>query len=47
MPSGFNTGLTTDVIEDDEIYLEYTKSKIVRGKDIELGPGCDMHYHWL
>ncbi len=42
IPLGFNTGLTTDVIEGDEIYLEYTKAKIVRGNNIELGPGCDI-----
>ena len=42
IPLGFNTGLTTDVIEGDEIYLEYTKAKIVRGNNIELGPGCNI-----
>ena len=42
IPSEFNTGLTTDVIEGDDIYLEYTKAKIVRGKDIELGQGCEI-----
>ncbi len=42
MPLGFDTGLTTDLIEGDEIYLEYTNAKIVRGNNIELGPGCDI-----
>lgn len=42
IPSEFTTGLTTDVIEGDDIYLEYTKAKIVRGKDIELGQGCEI-----
>ncbi len=39
---GFNTCLITDVIEGDEIYLEYTKAKIIRGNNIELGPGCEI-----
>lgn len=42
IPSGFNTGLTTDVVEGDEVYLEYTKAKIVRGNEIELGQGCEI-----
>ena len=41
-PYGFNTCLVTDVIEGDEIYLEYTKAKIIRGNNIELGPGCEI-----
>ena len=39
---GFNTCLLTDEIEGDEIYLEYTKAKIIRGNNIELGPGCEI-----
>jgi cytoskeletal protein CcmA (bactofilin family) len=39
---GFNTCLITDVIEGDEIYLEYTKAKIIRGNNIEIGPGCEI-----
>lgn len=42
IPSEFNTGLITDAVEGDEIYLEYTRAKVVRGKDIELGPGCEI-----
>jgi cytoskeletal protein CcmA (bactofilin family) len=42
MPFGFDTGLTTDIIEGDEIYLEYTNAKVVRGNDIELGSGCNI-----
>lgn len=48
MPFGFDTGLTTDVIEGDEIYLEYTNAKVVRGNDVELGLGCNIkliEYH--
>ena len=41
-PFGFNTCLITDVIEGDEIYLEYTTAKIIRGNNIELGPGCEI-----
>jgi cytoskeletal protein CcmA (bactofilin family) len=41
-PYGFNTCLITDIIEGDEIYLEYTKAKIIRGNNIELGPGCEI-----
>lgn len=41
-PYGFNTCLITDVIEGDEIYLEYTKAKIIRGNNVELGPGCEI-----
>lgn len=39
---GFNTCLISDVIEGDEIYLEYTTAKIIRGNNIELGPGCEI-----
>ena len=34
--------LITQTIEGDEIYLENTKAKIVRGDSIELGPGCGI-----
>ena len=39
---GFNTCLISDVIEGDDIYLEYTTAKIIRGNNIELGPGCEI-----
>jgi cytoskeletal protein CcmA (bactofilin family) len=35
-------GLVADLIEGDEIRLEYTTAKMVRGKRIILGPGCDV-----
>ena len=38
----FDIKLVTNVIEGDEIYLEYTKAKIVRGDRIEIGPGCEI-----
>lgn len=34
--------LTAQVIEGDSIYLEHTKAKVVRGKDVEIGPGCEI-----
>lgn len=34
--------LTTDLIEGDEIYLENTNAKIVRGKNITIGEGCNI-----
>lgn len=34
--------LTADIIEGDEIYLENTQAKVVRGDNIELGPGCEI-----
>ena len=39
---GFSTCLISDVIEGDDIYLEYTTAKIIRGNNIELGPGCEI-----
>lgn len=34
--------LKADIIEGDEIYLENTQSKVVRGDNITLGPGCKI-----
>ncbi len=34
--------LTTELIEGDEIYLENTNAKIVRGKNITIGEGCNI-----
>jgi cytoskeletal protein CcmA (bactofilin family) len=31
-----------DIIEGDDIYLENTHSKVVRGNNITLGPGCNI-----
>jgi cytoskeletal protein CcmA (bactofilin family) len=38
----FDSRLIANVIEGDEIYLEYTKAKIVRGDSVEIGPGCEI-----
>ncbi|MGG3923876.1 polymer-forming cytoskeletal protein [Geobacillus thermodenitrificans] len=34
--------LTAEVIEGDEIYLEYTKAAVVRGEKVTIGPGCEI-----
>lgn len=38
----FNNTLSVDTVEGDEIYLEYTRAKVVRGNNIEIGPGCEI-----
>jgi cytoskeletal protein CcmA (bactofilin family) len=35
-------GLTVETIEGDDIYLEYTKAKVVRGSNVSVGPGCEI-----
>lgn len=37
-----NPGLTVDTIEGDEIYLEYTRAKVVRGNNVTIGEGCEI-----
>jgi cytoskeletal protein CcmA (bactofilin family) len=40
--------LVAETIEGDDIYLEHTDAKIVRGDRIIIGPGCDIdviEYH--
>jgi cytoskeletal protein CcmA (bactofilin family) len=34
--------LTVDAIEGDTVYLENTRAKVVRGKDVTIGAGCDI-----
>ncbi|MGE8207081.1 cytoplasmic protein [Heyndrickxia sp. NPDC080065] len=34
--------LTTELIEGDHIYIEYTNAKVVRGNSVEIGPGCEI-----
>jgi cytoskeletal protein CcmA (bactofilin family) len=34
--------LTTELIEGDEIYLENTNAKIVRGNNVTIGEGCTI-----
>lgn len=38
----FSNTLTVDIIEGDEIYLENTRAKVVRGNNVEIGPGCEI-----
>lgn len=43
LPFGKDAGsLTAKVIEGDDIYLENTKAAIVRGKQVKIGPGCQI-----
>lgn len=39
---GSNKELTADIIEGDDVYLENTRAKVVRGNNIEIGPGCEI-----
>ncbi|HML05250.1 MAG TPA: polymer-forming cytoskeletal protein [Methanobacterium sp.] len=41
MPSGDNE-LTVDLIEGDDIYLENTIAKVVRGTNVTIGSGCKI-----
>ncbi len=34
--------LRADSIEGDDIYLEDTKAKVVRGNNVNIGPGCEI-----
>ncbi len=34
--------LSTDIIEGDDITLEFTNAKIVRGNNVTIGEGCDI-----
>jgi cytoskeletal protein CcmA (bactofilin family) len=38
----FENRLTVDTIEGDDIYLEYTTAKVVRGIRVNIGPGCEI-----
>jgi cytoskeletal protein CcmA (bactofilin family) len=37
-----NRGLSADTIEGDTIYLEHSTVKVVRGADVNIGPGCQI-----
>lgn len=37
-----NPVLTTDTIEGDNLYLENTTAKIVRGQNVKIGTGCQI-----
>ena len=38
----FGGRLVTDTIEGDDIYVEYTTAKTVRGNNVRIGDGCDI-----
>jgi cytoskeletal protein CcmA (bactofilin family) len=38
----YKTQLTTDTIEGDEIAIEHTMAKVVRGETITIGDGCEI-----
>ncbi len=40
--AGENNQLTADVIEGDDIYLENTTAKVVRGNNVTIGSGCKI-----
>ncbi|MEK5444196.1 MULTISPECIES: polymer-forming cytoskeletal protein [unclassified Fredinandcohnia] len=40
--SVYPVSLNTEIIEADEIEIEYTKAKMVRGKNINIGPDCEI-----
>jgi len=42
LAGGGTAELQASQIEGDEIYLEYTTADIVRGKHIQIGPGCHI-----
>lgn len=43
LPLSFHKpGLETNTIEGDEIYLENTTAKVVRGNNVTIGAGCDI-----
>ena len=44
LPFGKTEGaLQAKVIEGDDLYLEYTKADIVRGKRVTIGKGCEIN----
>lgn len=41
--SGYKDGsLQAETIEGDELYLEHTTAKVVRGDKVVIGPGCNI-----
>ena len=39
---GFSGNLATDSIEGDDVFVEYTAAKVVRGNNVKIGKGCDI-----
>ncbi|GIM46589.1 hypothetical protein DNHGIG_21380 [Collibacillus ludicampi] len=43
LPSDFFEGvLHVDTIEGDDIYVEHTMAKVIRGTNVMIGPGCSI-----
>ncbi len=43
LPSDFYKGiLQVDTIEGDDIYVEHTSAKVIRGTNVTVGPGCSI-----
>jgi len=40
-PFGSNK-LSAQMIEGDDVYVEYTTAKVVRGTNVVIGPGCEI-----
>lgn len=40
--SGGLRQLTVDTVEGDDIRLQYTSARVVRGNRVEIGPGCEI-----
>ncbi|MEH7235721.1 polymer-forming cytoskeletal protein [Bacillus sp. JJ1562] len=40
--SVYPVSLTTEIIEADEIEIEYTNAKMVRGNNVIIGPNCEI-----
>lgn len=34
--------LSVEIVEGDDIHLEYTKARTVRGNKVSIGPGCEV-----
>jgi cytoskeletal protein CcmA (bactofilin family) len=44
LPFGKSEGMfQAKVIEGDDLYLEYTKADVVRGKRVSIGKGCEIN----
>lgn len=37
-----HTSLTAELIEGDEVYVEFTRAELVRGNKVKIGPGCEI-----
>ena len=37
-----HAAVTVSIIEGDDIYLEHTRAKVVRGNQVVIGPGCEI-----